>query len=879
MRKEKNRYRNRHRDEYINVWCCIGLGVLSAVLCFMICGTDRVFGSKVDWISQHSVIADYFRQQFYDTREWFPEFAPNLGGGQNIYNFAYYGLYSPVILVSYLLPFVKMGDYLMAASAVLLGASVMLLFCWLISRGFSRRISFGTAVMFLLAGPMLFHSYNHVMFVNYMPFLCMGLWGIDRYFEKKKGVLFTISVFLMIMTSFYFSICGMLVLVLYGLHRYFQVKSVQGFRVTVSAFLKDGICFGMHLLIAVMMSGILLVPAGLALTGRLGGKGRISFKELFCPDFEILRFVYSGYGIGLTTLVITVLITGLAYKKAYQRVLAYGTVAVLMIPVFAFALNGGLYIRDKAFIPFLPLLCYMTADYFQKMEKREISFPAGVLPYFLTLGFLYFGSESAGDSRYWELILLDGAAMCLCILLYYWKKRIGILMIPPMIFLLMFACGYHRGADRMLDKGFYRQITEEEIGKAVEWVLEKDKGFYRMEQLGTGTENAANLNRIWDMGQYVSSVYSSSYQADYASFRKNVFEAEESMRNFLMQPVSRNPLFQKLMGVKYLIVNGDSEDDGNGILNYKLYDQVGDVKIYCNENASPIIYGTDRMISEDVYEKMDFPYNQLALMDYAAVDNGGNYVYEPDSGKTMLGKAFAAELALPEMNQGGGSIEKTDMGYHVKMKKKSEITAALDIDQTPKERSILFLQFHVENHKRSKDVGIWVEKEKNTLCAKNHLYYNDNTSFTYAVLLKAGQREIEIGLGKGDYEIQDIESYLFPWSESISRKYSQSLYQWDFLVDKTLTKGNRMAGDINMGRDGFLVTTIPYENNFEILVDGREASYQKVNTAFLGLPLKAGTHRIEMIYHAPGMQVGKLLSLAGILMFSYIGVREKKKRK
>ena len=34
----------------------------------------------------------------------------NLGGGQNIYNFAYYGLYNPVILLSYALPFVKMGD-------------------------------------------------------------------------------------------------------------------------------------------------------------------------------------------------------------------------------------------------------------------------------------------------------------------------------------------------------------------------------------------------------------------------------------------------------------------------------------------------------------------------------------------------------------------------------------------------------------------------------------------------------------------------------------------------------------------------------------------------------------------------------------------------
>lgn len=84
--------------------------------CWLFCGRYGVFGSKVDWISQHSVFPDYFRQQFYDTGDFFPEFAAGIGGGQNIYNFAYYGLYSPVFLLSYLLPFVKMSDYLIAAS-------------------------------------------------------------------------------------------------------------------------------------------------------------------------------------------------------------------------------------------------------------------------------------------------------------------------------------------------------------------------------------------------------------------------------------------------------------------------------------------------------------------------------------------------------------------------------------------------------------------------------------------------------------------------------------------------------------------------------------------------------------------------------------------
>ena len=90
-----------------------------------------IFGGKVDWISQHSVLPDYFRRQFYETGELFPEFALNIGGGQNIYNFAYYGLYSPVVLLSFLFPFVEMSGYMMTAGFGEENFQETFLFVWL----------------------------------------------------------------------------------------------------------------------------------------------------------------------------------------------------------------------------------------------------------------------------------------------------------------------------------------------------------------------------------------------------------------------------------------------------------------------------------------------------------------------------------------------------------------------------------------------------------------------------------------------------------------------------------------------------------------------------------------------------------------------------
>ena len=98
--------------------CYLLLGVLTLGFCYLFCLRSGVFGAKVDWISQHSVLPEYFRQQFYQTGELFPEFSANIGGGENIYNFAYYGLYNPLLLPSYLLPFVKMSDYMMSVQFI-----------------------------------------------------------------------------------------------------------------------------------------------------------------------------------------------------------------------------------------------------------------------------------------------------------------------------------------------------------------------------------------------------------------------------------------------------------------------------------------------------------------------------------------------------------------------------------------------------------------------------------------------------------------------------------------------------------------------------------------------------------------------------------------
>lgn len=825
---------------------------LTLFFCWMFVGRYGIFGAKVDWLSQHSVLPDYFRQQFYATGKLFPEFAANLGGGQNIYHFAYYGLYSPLILPSYLLPFVKMSDYIMAVSITGLTASVLLFYYWLKSRKTDTGTAFILSLMFLLAGPMIGQYSGQIMFVDYMPFLCLALIGVDRYFEQEKSGLFTVSVFLMIMTSFYFSIGGMLSLVLYGLHRYFEQR--EGNRVTVRSFLRDGLCFVRSMILAVLMSGFFLVPTALALTGGRSKEQNISFASFFIPQITVERFAYSIYGIGLTTLVITVLLTGLLYRKVYEKVLTYGCVIVLVIPVFAYLLNGGLYIRDKVFIPFLPLLCYLIGIYLEKCRKKELSFIAGIVPYIITTIFVYiarnqFVSKGIGKSI-WKVLLAESILFLICYVLYcamkrYHKEKKEILMLAlPSVICLAVTMNtfYQMKPDRYVSRKLYRDVTGEQNRQAIKEALKDDAGYYRTEQMGSDDENAADLNRIWDVDQNITSIYSSAYNPDYQTFRQKTFGLEEPFRNGMMQSVSKNPVFQRMMGVRYIVSDSD-------VPGYTLVKKCGTTGIYQNKDAAPVMYATDRVMTEEEYKKLAFPYNQTAFLEYAVVGE------HTESSDQNIMTAYAPVSLKMDNNRTTGGAEQKTM-------------------QQEGKKQILFLRFRVDNAHPNKDVAVWINGIRNKLSAKDHVYYNENKIFTYAVPLKDGEDNISVTFGKGKYRLRHVQAYLGSLPER-----SELLYQSEIQVDKKQTEDNVIQGTIHVKKDGWFITSISYDKHFKIYIDGKETEIQKVNTAFLGCKIESGNHEVKIIYHAPGTTTGKVLSLIGIAGFVLVLVQEKRKQK
>lgn len=87
--------------------------------------------------------------------------------------------------------------------------------------------------------------------------------------------------------------------------------------------------------------------------------------------------------------------------------------------------------------------------------------------------------------------------------------------------------------------------------------------------------------------------------------------------------------------------------------------------------------------------------------------------------------------------------------------------------------------------------------------------------------------------------------------------------------------GDGITGVVSAERDGYLITSIPYDENFVLKVDGKETPLFRANMAFLGAKIPSGEHKIVLVYHAPGRAAGSWCSLMGGMLALILVICEK----
>ncbi len=811
----------------------LNLIIMTVIFCLIIIFILRngnLYGSILDWNTQHSVIPEYFRSLFYKTLNIFPDFALNLGSGQNIYNYSYYGLFNPVIIISYFLPFISMKSYIQISSILLVYSSVILFYYFLRKNKVNENVSLLSSVVFLTASPLLFHSHRHIMFMNYMPFLILALIGVDKYFEKDNSKLLCISTVLIILMSYYYSIPAIISIVIYGVYKYIKLNK----KITVKSFFKDGFRFLIPIMIAILISCILLVPTFYAiLIGRLPNDINISLSDLLVPRINVKYLMYNAYGVGLTSISLLALINLFFDKKRENRFLLICLSSLIIFPIINYLLNGTMYIDAKVLIPFLPLYTLVISYMFDKISTKKIDLRKLVIASLAVLFLIYVGKSSYGNYFYIDFIF------SLTLIIIATKTNTKYLFkVLTIVLLVIYSCAGN-SKDTLVSR---KDINSSENVNQEKLIKKIPKGYDHTTLYNLKLENVNNI--YGNLNIYSDYLYSSTGNSNYNLFMFDTFEVPMQSRNRLIISANKDLMYLMFSNNRYFI--GDNVD----ITGYKEIDKIGDTKLYENTDVLPFMYVSYNYYSKTDFSKKSFPYNNEILLNNVVVNEKTNNEF-----KTSIKETFIRQSDIKYMDP---SI--INNGDRITVKK-DDSRMLIDIPEVARNK-ILFVSFNLEPQScKVGDLLVNINGNTNKLTCREWKYYNGNTTFNY-VISGDTSNKVEVIFSKGIYKIDNLKIYYMDYNDikDINKKVTK--------VDiDSKTKGDKIYASVEAEKDGYFVTTLPYDKGFTIKVDNKKIDYEKVNTAYVGFKISKGKHNIVIEYKAPFKTLGLIMSFIGIIVY------------
>ena len=813
--------KNKNKDEIIkDIIVILMFVILFFILFIVLTKGEYLWGAETDWRNQHVQFADYFRKLFYDTFDFFPNLALNIGAGQNIYYFLYYGLFSPFIILSFLFPHIEMYNWLQFIGCVIPILSATLMYFY-VKKSHSYITAFSCGIILLFSGPLIFHGHRHYMFVDYIPFIIMALFGIDRYLKENKIGLLVISLFLIIASSYFYSVGAFVGLFLFYIYKLLKYNVKINF--------KEILKLSLPFILAILLGAFILLPVAYTLIGgRTTGTEETNIINLLKLSFDLSEFLYTPYSLGLSMFSFVGIIYMLLCKRKKENIFL-GIVILLfsLLPIFNYVLNGFLYEFSKSLIPLIPIIVVFICDFIEDIYNNKLNFKFTIISSIILLAIAVL-FKSKGII---EISVFIG------ILILYKIIKTKACVIGFLIISLFYIC-YNQNLQEDYVKNDYFNERNTAIAKLINENIE-DNNLYR---ITSRLNDYPLVNNVTNINEYKASVYSSTSNENYTDFIYNIGNNYVSSKNSMNISGPFNPLTNMFLGVKYIISDSSKPFNSTKIATY------GDITLYENNDVLPIGYATSNIITTEQFNKLNYPNTMINLMKNIVVDNYDN----------------TNEITNIENIKLNYEVTSSEDVRYIKKDKKiiagSKANVKIRIKDDIKNK-LLLLRIKIANEpkRENQNLEITINGNSNVITSSNYRYHIDNNILDYTIYNK---NILNIRLTKGTYIIEDIETYLLPNSEFEDVRNSVD----EFVFDSQKTKGDKIVGDIKVSKNGYFTLSIPYDEGFSAKIDGKKVDIEKVNNSFIGFKINKGTHNIEIKYEAPYERIGLIISTIGIIL-------------
>lgn len=820
-----------------------------AAVTMIINGSGFIWGSDRDWKNQHFAIPEYFRLRFYETRDLFPDFALQIGGGQNIYNYAYYGIANPLYIPAYALPFVKMSTYIQLISLITVLVSAIMGY-FFFKGHFRPKTSLILAIMFLCSGGLFYHSHHHIMFMNYFPFLMGMLIGCRQRNSPWNPLIMAAMAYGVMCTSFYFSVecfaASLIYMIYLELHendRFSVLRFIRTYRIKLLGIILGCLC-----------SAFMWLPTLMAiLSGREKTAVNLTAGDMLLPCINLTTILYSGYSMGLTIFVLFAAVYMLINGGRQARFLSLLLIFCATLPLINCAVNAFMYIDGKSFLPLGPIML-LIAGHFLSEKRLDLRCTAVSSTIVSAMGILniLFSEYNVEFKLMW--IPIVGLSLLTAVMMI-WICRNSMEKLLPLYAAVgsVIICLINNYADTFANPNQVKEYYNPETQKTIIKTIKNDPGMYRF---ANTVHNEVNVNHIFSMNYLSTSSYSSVNNPCLREFRFNTSLSENRVRNTALQNQPYNIIFTTLMGCRYRMSSKKMR-----MYNEEKIADLGENAIYRNDYAFPLGYASSDVIGDTVFNDLPSYLKAEALL---------NSIIVPGSSERC--PEFVTEQIFPDMSPLRTDPHITWETDVYTINSKTEFTVNLSLEKFS-ENKIIIVTASANNSigspLRYSDIFLIINGVKNKLTDPRWKYCNQNYNFTYVLSPYETTDSLKMTFSPGLYTISDLRVFILDASTLDNAKDKKD----EFIIDRTHSFGDTISGAIDVTDDGWFNASLPYDKNFRITVDGKSVDYFKTNTAFIGFPITSGYHKISITFEAPLKKTGMAISLASSLilgMLSYL---------
>ena len=663
----------------------------------------------------------------------------------------------------------------------------------------------------------------------------------------------------------------------------------------------------------------------------------ISFlNQIFAGSFDSLSNNMPLVYCGLTVLLLSMLFFLNPIFSRRKKILAGGTILFFVICFnlsfldLAWQLfdspNWFLYRYSFLLVFVILMISFASLLHIQSVKPRSFVIAGAV---FLVLLLVV---QSAGDltkegDRFYINLLLGGLELlCLYAIsgvsfpsqIANLKKLIPALLVT-IICIEMIGVNPLYMRPKMYGGEMKREPLAESISNSealVQKANEDATGFFRME-IVSGLDNALDpLSAGLYLNYRSISTFNSSSNKDLNRALKNL-GYDSNYNYFALSHSYSSVVTDSLLGIRYVLFN--KENQGG----YELVSKSADGKTFLEKNSSalPIMYLTEANAgSFDYYaiEKNTTDKNLFAFQDELLVSLFGDKAfskpvyYNADVSSAVIYNAIVKEAEPKSVSSSEGS--KTDsvtvkadgspVSDTTDSSSESKSISILDTDLLGSEPAGQKLKYGTTYLRMSsKDVlsltyTISITSKDPLFVSFPAVARNDEadvyvngartaelSSSSFSEILSLGSFEpgdtVTVSV-RADVDTYSILQPHFCYCNTALFQSELAAAVQDKDVQIKSAEDGYVSAQITAPKDQLLLTTIPYEKGWTLLVDGVKTEITPYQDAFISVPVTAGSHSVVLTFTPPGMWVGaavagvSLLAFAGAVITTY-GLRRKSK--